>query len=471
MKRFKLRDLFGWTTLLAGLLGLCVYFGFDNTAWWLCFVYIGISTSAFAFSRPGRIGVLWVILAGLAFLGLFPIVLGVFIGLRPMVFTAWYIAILVVLSIGNLLYYSILIETKRMPEQGTPNEWLAFRYQIVGAMSLAMVAWWFTPNPALHSLRLHRAENPIVTLPDPIPDRRIGSNASQVNEVSNNNQLPNTEDLFAIQRKSDREFMDLVKDPQSGLGYDDVTRQYLSWKQRRVAALREYHDREYESFIIRFGEGISRGSRDLPRQKTLDLPFRKIDLEAEGELRGQKEKWQSVMADSVNLDLDTIEALHKQAQVSPDNFHRISFLEFVNPVGWGWGEQFRRVAGFSSHGFRHPPLQTEYNSENLIVKSIQLVSLERFDEPRVYEVDNVPQMVELSSATVPTRALTTFESEALQKLLASRANSPLHVVIDEQPDHILMLGAIPSTNACMQCHSRNENGLIGAFSYYFSKME
>lgn len=96
------------------------------------------------------------------------------------------------------------------------------------------------------------------------------------------------------------------------------------------------------------------------------------------------------------------------------------------------------------------------------MKTFQLVSLLKHDEPRVYLSENVPAMEELSAPDYKTRKLNEFEQEALRKLLSGEK-----VVVYESTHRIQMLGAIRAQSQCLDCHSTSEGKLLGAFSYQF----
>jgi hypothetical protein len=132
---------------------------------------------------------------------------------------------------------------------------------------------------------------------------------------------------------------------------------------------------------------------------------------------------------------------------------------FFNRERFGYVRSRREVAGFHSHqledlGTSNPPPP----NPNWYVTSIQLVSLLRHAEPRVYEAANMPAMDKL--ADVPHRALNQFESQALPRLLAKQ-----DVVTNAAGERIQMLGALRAGTACLQCHEGERGKLLGAFSY------
>ena len=91
---------------------------------------------------------------------------------------------------------------------------------------------------------------------------------------------------------------------------------------------------------------------------------------------------------------------------------------------------------------------------------LELVSLLKFDEPRVYVLDHLPRMDQLSHNNAPTRPLNSFESEALQKLRADE-----DIVVSFQETKYRMLGSLRAAKKCLDCHSVQRGDLLGAFSY------
>jgi hypothetical protein len=89
---------------------------------------------------------------------------------------------------------------------------------------------------------------------------------------------------------------------------------------------------------------------------------------------------------------------------------------------------------------------------------LELVSLLRHDEPRVYLAETLPAMDELQN--VPHRALNEFEAEALLKL-----ESQEDIVVAKHPRQLQMLGALRAGNSCVECHECGHGKLLGAFSY------
>lgn len=136
-----------------------------------------------------------------------------------------------------------------------------------------------------------------------------------------------------------------------------------------------------------------------------------------------------------------------------------SLLDFLNPIGFGYVRDTRRVAGFSSHRFtRYPELILHRPAAQWRVESIDLVSMLKHAQPVAYVSKNLPRMDELRDA--PTRPLDDFEREQLPKLKSGGELAAM-----EGPRRIRVLGAIRAHDACRACHAVNAKDLIGAFSY------
>ena len=95
--------------------------------------------------------------------------------------------------------------------------------------------------------------------------------------------------------------------------------------------------------------------------------------------------------------------------------------------------------GFVEHGFRKSQMPGSKSSVSFVINRLELVSLLKFEEPRVYVLDHLPRMDQLSHANVPTRALNEFESMSLEKLWTEQ-----DVVTEKVSDGYRMLGSLQS---------------------------
>jgi len=126
-----------------------------------------------------------------------------------------------------------------------------------------------------------------------------------------------------------------------------------------------------------------------------------------------------------------------------------------------------RINGDLSEAVRlHEPPPPSFadvrTSRNWYLRNLQLVSLLKHNEPRAYITENLPNMEELSSDTVPTRTLDEFEQAALARLQQDE-----DIVIDDTsaPNSIRMFGSLRADIHCLSCHSGDRGRLLGAFTY------
>jgi hypothetical protein len=150
--------------------------------------------------------------------------------------------------------------------------------------------------------------------------------------------------------------------------------------------------------------------------------------------------------------------------------------EFFSLNSLGYVESIDRVAGFIPHKFDwlpklgdHPWKGSERRAEQDTSKfdiwrttRLQLVSLLKHPEPRVYVSENLPNMTEL--ANVESRDLNAFEQPALGQLQEGE-----DMVAEATTNTIRMLGSLRARNECLACHSVEYGTLLGAFSYVFER--
>jgi hypothetical protein len=144
-----------------------------------------------------------------------------------------------------------------------------------------------------------------------------------------------------------------------------------------------------------------------------------------------------------------------------EQFHMASRNDFLDPDGFGIAiEPQLNVMGFVEHGFHYPPGANSFPRARWTILQIELVSLLKFDTPRVYVLDHLPRMDQLSSDDAPTRPLDAFETEALAKLWKDE-----DVVVKNDGDDYRMLGSLRAAKQCLDCHSVQRGELLGAFNY------
>jgi hypothetical protein len=153
--------------------------------------------------------------------------------------------------------------------------------------------------------------------------------------------------------------------------------------------------------------------------------------------------------------------LPSEKSYTVEDLHKVSRKDFLNPIFWGAViEPPLKVSGFVEHGFHFPPTATLKDVSTWTIERLELVSLLRFGEPRVYVLDHLPRMDQLSSDNVPTRSLDSFESKSLAQLWADE-----DVVVSHERNEYRMLGSLRAARQCLECHSVQRGELLGTFSY------
>ena len=144
-----------------------------------------------------------------------------------------------------------------------------------------------------------------------------------------------------------------------------------------------------------------------------------------------------------------------------ERMHNTSRNDFLDPDGFGVAiEPPLKVTGFVDHAFHYPPVAAMDNPQNWKIERLELVSLLKFDTPRVYVLDHLPRMDQLSSDNAPTRPLDDFEAQALAKLRTTE-----DLVVSRKGTEYRMLGSLRAAKQCAECHSVARGELLGAFSY------
>lgn len=210
---------------------------------------------------------------------------------------------------------------------------------------------------------------------------------------------------------------------------------------RREWALQAIHERTTQQFAAAAGFGAVRmltvrpEMAELPPRVNMRLPLKIVGVESDA----QPAELQSLHGDVM--------------------------LDFLAPERFGYVRNRDAVAGFESHGFSmlaDTPAGDE--ASNWQVSRLELVSLLRHDEPRVYVAETLPQMDQLEE--IPHRALDKFEQQSLPKLHYDE-----DLVVDPSADRIVMLGSVRAGNDCLQCHEGTRGKLLGAFSYELTRVE
>ena len=224
-----------------------------------------------------------------------------------------------------------------------------------------------------------------------------------------------------------------------------------TWRRRQLEQL---HSREYEHFVRATGFGIGRMMRPiagrLNRPDLYDIRFNARPPLPEAVRRWGD--WQAYWSAGKSGELE--------------HLHTVSRNDFLDPDSFGAQIESGKTAGFVEHAFHYSPVGSMDNHEVYTLKKLELVSLHKFDEPRVYVLDHLPRMDQLASEDVPTRPLNQFESEALDQLWGNE-----DVIISSAEYEHRMLGALRAAKQCLDCHGVARGDLLGAFSYVLHRMD
>ncbi len=339
------------------------------------------------------------------------------------------------LSPANLmLLLVLLIAAWLLPVNTKPRT----RLQVGVAVTVAVYALAIIPG-AMEVLRRHHAR-------EQYPIESLAQRLEYEREV-----VGDSTTAFASANPADRQ---LSKTVESRLRQTDFGHFDRSW---RDLQLKQLHSWEADKFILSGGLGIAR---------LFSVENMQLDYEDQVEQSTNDEEQSFFVIDGATVRSTAPVAEQSDSAVATPSQNQLLELHdegswrFVNPASLGYVAGKQKAAGFVSHRFskaRLPLGQTDPASGWKIAR-LELVSLLKHKEPRVYVSEELPQMEKLKS--VPTRALHEFEQQALPKLWHEE-----DIVVAEEANEVLMLGALRARTECLDCHSVKRGQLLGAFSY------
>ncbi len=226
-------------------------------------------------------------------------------------------------------------------------------------------------------------------------------------------------------------------------------RQSHNWRRRR--ALYAVHDESYHNFVAAGGFGVSRMRG--AHESDVELPAANPIPTASDPLPIYEPDRPSSF---FPLALRNDSAIRGPANQHLIDLHTTGAGDFLDSALFGYVKDREHVAGFESHRFTQVPTLPAGDTESWRVVRLELVSLLRYDEPRVYVSTHLPNMNELRDT--PTRPLTPFESQALEKLWRED-----DLVIDESENQIRMLGSLRAGKDCLNATKSNAENCSAVF--------
>ena len=232
--------------------------------------------------------------------------------------------------------------------------------------------------------------------------------------------------------------------------YEDNSRH-----ERRQRLLQQLHDDQYIEFVKSAGFGmmrmirLSRWSLEIPDVKPESLPNRPQQNDPPTAIQ------------------NPIFAASEGADVTPKlmALHDVGLKSFLASERFGFVKTRQLAAGFEPHAMTENPNRAWH--KELIewqISRLDLVSLLKFAEPRVYLSEHLPRMDELRNAE--TRPVDDFEQRALTHLRNGE-----DIVLDQQLNTIRLVGAVRAAKQCLDCHSVRRGELLGAFSYLLDRKQ
>ena len=235
-----------------------------------------------------------------------------------------------------------------------------------------------------------------------------------------------------------------------------------NWE-RHVRGLEMLHSANSDRFAAINGFGVGRVIppqvylREVPSTETIPVIPAGQELPEEGPSYSTDDAGRTIREDE-SLQYDESNSPQKIPALDLVKLHRSGSDDFLNRMRFGFLNADRQAVGFQSHGFSQRAQLPETHRSQWLVSRMELVSLLRFETPRVYLSSDLPDMENLKD--VPTRELESFEESGLDELRTQQ-----DVIVEIEPDRIRMLGSLRAGEQCLDCHSVRRGTLLGAFSY------
>ena len=219
----------------------------------------------------------------------------------------------------------------------------------------------------------------------------------------------------------------------------------------RTDALIQLHNTAYNYFIYSPKFGVAR---------MLSPYWRLSPKDTYAEQAGQNADFQPM-----TLSISEVDGLNQPKMTIFPSLVRLNITEFVPVASLGFIKNRKQVAGFLPHGQRNYMVSHDSSDDlrhdawsEYALHRLDLISLLLHDPPVAYLTDTLPSMEQVKQ--LKTRPLDSFEMVGLVKL---RGGEDLYA--REYQGHTRLLGALRNAKQCMACHDGSHGDLLGAFSY------
>jgi len=155
------------------------------------------------------------------------------------------------------------------------------------------------------------------------------------------------------------------------------------------------------------------------------------------------------------IDRTFLSANPPPAWSSVEQMHAVYVEKFIRSSGFGFG----RMGPTDLRNLSEIVL----NGQPYTVEKVELIGLVKHPQPTAYVISSMPLKAFFTNnmrGRIKTRALTTFETDALPQLRSGR--DQVIGIHDESP---AILGAVRAQKKCLKCHEGKTGNLLGAFSY------
>lgn len=225
--------------------------------------------------------------------------------------------------------------------------------------------------------------------------------------------------------------------------------------ERRQKVLKDFHSLTFSQFVSNFGFGASRMT-EIQRHFINYEPSEAPPMEPFPQRPRQHDPPTAIQNPLLT---NNLEDAHKLGAL-PSQLEVVQ--QFTSDLAWAYVSSRQQAAGFRAHRMIQVPALHGDAPDDWQISRLDLVSLLKFDSPRVYLSEHLPRMDELRNAE--TRPVNEFEQRGLEQLHGGE-----DIVVDQQLNTIRMVGAVRAAKQCLDCHSVRRGDLLGAFSYLLDR--